>query len=193
MNMLGNGLTAAKHYETAASVKEAQLSILRRIGALEDDVLITQGNLASTYLKIGRVEEGLRMVRDVYSGFLNLYGEENRDTLVAAGNYANLLMGQKRFEEAKALLRRPIIVARRFLGEDNQITLLMRSIYAQALYEDPAATLDDLREAVTTVEAVERIARRVCGGAHPLTKDCELNLQDARAALRARETPPPPS
>ena len=106
--------------------------------------------------------------------------------------YAASLRDLERFEEAKALLRRPIIVARRFLGEDNQITLLMRSIYAQALYKDPAATLDDLREAVTTVEAVERIARRVCGGAHPLTKDCELSLQDARAALRAIDMPPQP-
>ena len=33
-----------------------------------------------------------------------------------------------------------------------------------ALYQDPRATLDDLREAVTTLEDTERIARRVFGG-----------------------------
>ena len=38
-----------------------------------------------------------------------------------------------------------------------------------ALYFDAAATLDDLREAVATLEDAERIARRVLGGAHPLT------------------------
>ena len=32
--------------------------------------------------------------------------------------------------------------------------------YAKSHYEDPAATLDDLNEAVTTLEEIERIARR---------------------------------
>ena len=32
---------------------------------------------------------------------------------------------------------------------------------------DTGATLDDLREAVTTLEELERTARRVFGGAHP--------------------------
>ena len=63
--------------------------------------------------------------------------------------------------------------------------------YAEALYKDEAATLDDVREAVTTLEETERTARRVMGGAHPLTVDIEDELRDARAALRARETPPP--
>ena len=43
-----------------------------------------------------------------------------------------------------------------------------RSSYAEALYKDTGATLDDLREAVTTLEKTERTARRVLGGAHPL-------------------------
>ena len=55
---------------------------------------------------------------------------------------------------------------------------------------DDGATLDDLREAVTTLEDTERIARRVLGGAHPLTSTIEGDLRDARSALRARETPP---
>ena len=38
-----------------------------------------------------------------------------------------------------------------------------------ALCVDPAATLDDLREAVTTLEEVEQNMRRVFGRAHPLT------------------------
>ena len=69
----------------------------------------------------------------------------------------------------------------------------MRWVYAAALYQDPGATLDDLREAVTTLEDTARIARRVLGGAHPLTTGIAGNLRDARDALRARETPSPPS
>ena len=52
---------------------------------------------------------------------------------------------------------------------------------------NPDATLDDTREAVTTLEEIELIARRVLGGAHPLTKRIEGGLREARAALRARE------
>ena len=63
-------------------------------------------------------------------------------------------------------------------------------LYARALYKDDGATLDDVREAVTTLEDTERIARRVLGGAHPLTVGIENSLQNARAALRARESSP---
>jgi hypothetical protein len=65
----------------------------------------------------------------------------------------------------------------------------MRWIYAQSLYKGPGAPLDDLREAVTTLVETERTARRVLGGAHPVTTGIEGALRDARAALRARETP----
>ena len=64
--------------------------------------------------------------------------------------------------------------------------------YVTALGLDTGATLDDVREAVTMLEESERTARRVLGSAHPLTVDIEDELRDARAALRARETPPPP-
>jgi hypothetical protein len=84
-------------------------------------------------------------------------------------------------------------VARRVLGESDEITLVMRRVYAIALYEDASATLDDLREAVTTFEDLERTARRVLGGAHPLTVYIEDDLQATRAALAARETPSGPT
>ena len=79
-------------------------------------------------------------------------------------------------------------VARRAIGSSHITTLRMRLVYATALYEDPSATLNDLREAVTTLEETERTARRVLGGAHPLTAVLERDLQKSRAALRARET-----
>ena len=41
------------------------------------------------------------------------------------------------------------------------------------------------------LEETERTARRVLGGAHPTTAWIEGELQKARAALRARETPSP--
>ena len=86
-------------------------------------------------------------------------------------------------------MRKTIPVARRFPVDTHQCTLRMRWTYAIALYKDDGATLDDLREAVTTLEETERTARRVLGGAHPVTVDIETSLREARAALRARETP----
>ena len=59
------------------------------------------------------------------------------------------------------------------------------------LYKDPGATLDGLREAVSTLEDAERVARRVLGGAHPLTTGIEDSLQKAQETLRARDTPSP--
>ena len=85
-----------------------------------------------------------------------------------------------------------IPVARRALGEGHRLTLKMRWNYGMALYKDAGATLDDVREAVTTLEETARTARRVLGGAHPLTVDIEAALRDARAELHAREPPSPP-
>ena len=81
-----------------------------------------------------------------------------------------------------------IPVARRVLGDNAEDTLRMRKVYARALYEDDGATLRAIRKAVTTLEDTERIARRVFGGAHPLTRRIEDHLHESRAVLRARET-----
>ena len=187
MTQLGNGLYHAKHYEDALSVKEAELSVLRGLGASEENILCAQGNLATTYNSLGRLEDASRIEKDVYSGLFKFNGDEHRDTLMAACNYASSLNGLQRFEEAKSLLRKMVPVARRVLGENDRLTLGMRRNYAIALYKDGGATLDDLREAVTTLEDTARTARRVLGGAHPSTMGQETSLRSARAALAARD------
>ena len=80
-------------------------------------------------------------------------------------------------------------VARRSLGEGHITTLRMRLNYAHSLYEDDSATLDDLREAVTSLKELAPYARRTLGGMHPTTGLIEESLRDARAASSARETP----
>ena len=187
MGVLGGGLHEADHHEDALSVQEADLAMRRRIGGSADEMLIAQNNLAISYARVGRDEEALRMSRDVYSGRLNLDGEGNERTLRAANNYASFLCFQQRFQEARSLLRKTMPVARRVLGESSELALKMRETYAQSLNEDPGATLDDRREAVTTLEDTVRIARRVLGGAHPLTGRIELHLREARAALGTSE------
>ena len=163
--------------------------MMRRFGASEGNMLITQGNLASTYEQLGRIEEAESLRRDVYFGWLKLKGREHGGTLREANNYANSLTQLRRYKEARSVLRKMMPVARRVLGESDGITLKMRWNYADALCQDPGATLDDLREAVTTLEDTERTARRVLGGAHPVVGAIESYLRPARTALAARETP----
>ena len=191
MNILGGGLDDAGHHEDALPVREAELAMMRRLGASEVSILAAQNNLANSYYTLKRFEEAVCLRREVYSGRLKLSGEERRETLGAAVNYAALLKKLNRFEEARSLMRKTIPVAQRVLGESHDLTLKMRMTYAQSLYEDDDTTLDHLREAVRTLEEIERTARRVFGGTHPTTGLIYHYLRDARAALRARETPSP--
>jgi tetratricopeptide (TPR) repeat protein len=186
MTLLGTGLHDVRLYEDSLSVKEAELSLVLRIGDSESNILAVQTNLACTYATLGRREEALSMERDVYFGRLKLNGEEHETTLRAASNYASSLQDLERFEEARALLRKTIPLARRIFGNDDRSTIKMRQMYAKALYRDPAATLDDLHEAATLLEEAERTARRVLGGAHPLVVGIENSLRIARVELRAR-------
>ena len=130
------------------------------------------------------------MLKAVYSGYCRLSEEDSREGLTAAFNYANSLIGLRRFKEANALYRKSIPMARRVLKENDQITLAMRMAYAETLYREPAAPLDDLREAVTTLEAVDRIAQRVFGSPHPITTAITRHLQNVRTLLHAHEALP---
>ena len=153
MTVLGNGLKSARRYEDALSVRKAELAMKRRVGASEGRILIVQTNLANSYHALGRYEEALRMMRDVYSGRLKLDGEEHESTLASASNCAGCLSSLQRFEEARSLMRKAVPVARRVLGDNDRLTLRMRKVFARALYEDAGATLDDLREAVAMLSS----------------------------------------
>ena len=118
---------------------------------------------------------------------MKLDGEESDRTHNAASNYASSLAELKRFKEARALLCKMMPVARRVLGENNELTLRMRWVYAKALYEDPSATLDDLREAATTLQDTDWTARRALGAAHPFTLRVETSLRNARVVRAARD------
>ena len=188
ITQLGNGLTAASHHKDALSVREAELAVKRRIGVSEHSILVVQSNLANTYTMLGRPEEALRMRKDTYSRTSNLMGEEHRETLHEACNYALSLLSLKHLEEAKSLFRKVIPVARRVQGDNDEKTIRMRWYFAVALSQDEGASLDDLREAITTLEDTGRIAQRVLGGVHPTTVKIEHSLPEARAVLAARES-----
>ena len=90
-----------------------------------------------------------------------------------------------RLEEAKSLMRKTMPVAQRVLRENHEHTLKMRWSYAVALYKDPAATLDDLHEALETLESVAPTWKRVFGGSHPETPKVYGALKEACGRARA--------
>jgi len=189
VTQLGIGLNAAGHYADALSVMEAELSM--SLGSPEHSILVTQSNLARTYRMLERFEEALRVRQDVYSRILKLHGEQHRDTLEEANNYATSLGELQRYAEAKSLLGKAMPRARRVFGDNSETTLRLRWTYAQTLYKDTGATLDDLREAVSTLEETAQTAKCVLGGAHPLATAIADALEKSRAALRSRKTQPP--
>ena len=60
------------------------------------------------------------------------------------------------------------------------------SLSAPWTYTNDAATLDDLREGVETLEAVAPLWTRIFGPAHPETAKVQGALEDAREALAIR-------
>ena len=188
MGVLGNGLSDAGRHEDALSVKEAEFTMMRRFSGSARNILLVQGNLANTYAELGHSEKAIRMRQEVYSGCLRLEGEDDEGTLCAAYNYAVSLVTLERLEEAKALINRSLPVARSVLGDSHNLTLEMRWKYAEALCRDTAATLDDVREAVKTLEDTERTARRVLGGANPFVGMVEGTLRVSREMLSACES-----
>ena len=208
MNVLGNGLLETGQYDDALSVKETEVAILQRIKARVQHILDVQGNLAVTYATLERYELALRMKRIVYYGYSKLKGKEHIDTLISANNYADSLIQLERYKTAMSLLRETLPIARRVCGESDETLLRLRVNYARALCVVSAdavtgTSLDDLREAVTTLEESERTARRVFRGtrpeprwrgAHPFVEQVEYFLRESRGLLhKKRKTEATPS
>ena len=63
MTHLGNGLSNAERHEDALSVKEAELAMMRRVGASEEERLIVKGNLAIHVLYARAAREAMQMKR----------------------------------------------------------------------------------------------------------------------------------
>ena len=98
------------------------------------------------------------------------------------GGNAEQYYADKKYKEAVA-----VAVAKCTEDTKGQTCYICTQALHMALNEDPAATLDDLREAVAALEDLARTARRVLGSAHPSTAGIERTLRYARAALRAGE------
>ena len=70
MNVLGLALTECETPRGRAGREKATLAMMRRLGASEINFLGMQGNLAGTYNCLGRLEDALRIEKDVVFGYL---------------------------------------------------------------------------------------------------------------------------
>ena len=187
ISQLGNGLSEADHHEDALSVREAELSMERRIGAPERDILGAQSNLANTYNQLGRFEEALRVRRDVYSGSLRLTSIDARQcTLVAALNLSTSLVNNRKFAEARAFMPDQLALAKRVFGSDHPTTLDFQWGYSRAFTLDRDASAEQLAEAVAILEKTLKTAQRVLGREHPGTCNYRRDLAATRGEFARR-------
>ena len=181
MGMLGLGLTAAGHDEEALSVQEAELIMLRRLGASEETMLAVQSNLANTYCELGRSDEALSAYREAYARCKSLFGNSDERTLMAANNLVFQLQKQNKYTEAVSILREPLLDARRALGDDHDMTLMLGSLLADSLAgPGTSPTVGNLREAIALQEDICKRSRRLLGRSHPYTQIRQRALDEAK-------------
>ena len=180
----GRGPAEVGRDEDALIVREADLSLMRRVGASKADILIAQANLGNTYERLGRYNESLSTAREVYAGFNSIYGNCDTRTLMAASNLVYQLQTQGKHTEAVSTLRKPLSDARRALGDDHDITLSLGSLLGDSLARvGTSPTVSNLHEAIAILEDVCKRSRRLLGGSHPHTDTRQRALDDARRFL----------
>jgi hypothetical protein len=189
MRQLGNGLGAADRHEEGLAVKEAELAAHQRLFPFDIGNLLTaKGNIANTLDSLGRHDEALAMRRDVFQQRKQIIGMEDDDTLREGVNLAAGLIQLGRIADARSFLseNKCVAVAKRCLGPDHDLTLKLRLCESGAVAHDDTASLDELKQAVATMEDVCKRARRVLGSEHPLTDVYQRKRDSVRDAYLSR-------
>ena len=184
MDVLGNGLEIAEYHEDALTVREAELSMLRRLRASEESILIAQNNLANIYRELGHLEQALSLHREVYAR--SELGSPGANKFLGALNLAGSLTSTRRFEEAKSLLRKVLPEALRLYGPDHDTTLVFRRALVRNVGADPESSLAELRQAEADLSDVRRRTRRIFGTSHPESASCEVLMGQLKATIAAR-------
>jgi len=149
-------------------------------GNLEKDILQTKNNIANCLGDLGRVDESLKLRREIYAKQAALPFAHRVEETINLAMHLNLA-GQ--YAEAKTFLRREMPEARRALEPENQMYLGLRHAYAHALFNTADNSMDDRREAVAILEDIHRISIRVLGPSHPVTRDRQTDVKAARDLL----------
>ena len=189
MTVLGNGLSEAHMPSECLNVLEAQLATAKRIGrslgGMALDLDQVYGNLSNCYASLGRHEDSFRLDREVYTIRKRSRGFDV-STLSAANNLILSLGRPEHTEERTALFSEVLPHARALGTENTNLSLRLRAAYAKHL--SMGAESRNLIAAVTELEDVYRISKRVFGPSHPASQSRLSGLEMARERLaRARD------
>ena len=136
---------------------------------------------------LDRNEEALVLEREVYDKSVQMCKLDGYETLVSGLNRCCTLVSLKKFDEARPFLRKLIGRSRRVLGPEHINTLRLRRAYADSYFSDDAASAREVREAVTTLEELDALARRVYGEGHAYRLNIYASLKRARRRLAGVE------
>ena len=183
MSLLACGIHDAEHYKDALPVQEAVLSMQRRLGAPEEEMLDMQSNVANSLKALGRHDEALKAYRVVYTAKVKHF-RDDENTFLTLKCFSDTLC--RCAEEGKphlwaenmSLLREKVGtgVAQRVLGPHHPVLLQLRSAYACAIFMEPSTSREDCRAQLAVFENIARIACQVLGPAHPHTRTFENNV-----------------
>lgn len=131
----------------------------------------TANNLASLYSMMGRHEEALELIRQVWESRRQVQGDDHPQTLGAASNLATQLAQAGQLEEARQLYEDTLAARRRILGDDHPDTLTSENNLGIFLMDQ--RLLDEAEQPLT--RAVNG-RLRVLGPEHPDTLTARYNL-----------------
>ena len=143
-----------------------------------------QGNLANSYDAQGRLEESVKITREIYALRSEHNGKNHVDTLLSAVNLASTLVNKlEQYDEARSFLRARIPEAIRALGKDHDITFKLQRMHAQCLYKHADASLEDVTTAIATLEDLDQRMGRIYGNVNPQARWTRKLLEEARETL----------
>jgi hypothetical protein len=186
MTALGNGLDLEGKFEERLAVFKSQLAMLPRVGASQEHVLGNQGNTATCLSAHGRYEEAMKITVRIYSGMKALNGPRNEFTILSAANLASSLEDNERKAAALSLAAEYLPIAESVLGPHDITTLRLRKCCLRARIQT-GASLDDVREVMSSCEDLHRTAIQVLGSQHPFTELIKDDVEVCRKGIARTE------
>ena len=124
----------------------------------------------------------------LYTQQVPIFGPTHDVTLTSALNLSNALINNGNCTAATSFLRDRIPEARSTYAKNHEMTLRFRDNYALSLFKNSDASRDDLVAAVAEYERLDRVARRVLGPDHDVTREFRRNMEEAQAKLEAYDS-----
>ncbi|WP_419184034.1 tetratricopeptide repeat protein, partial [Streptomyces caniscabiei] len=166
-SFLDHGLSdpAIAYWQHLARIAE------RLLGIEHPEVLTIRANLAASYLRAGRMLEGMEIEARVLADSERLLGSHHPFTLAARNNLAASYWQSGRTEEAITLQEQALADSERLLGPEHPETLTVRANLAVSYGQAGRAG-----DAIAIEERVVVGRERVLGPEHPDTLTARANL-----------------